>query len=539
VQVCDDAEIVRLQAELEELREARATLITAQRIAHFGSWEWDTRSGEVKWSDEVYRIFGLDPETFQPQIDSILALSPPEEQGRGQELIDRCIANRRGGSYEQRFYRPDGSLGTYVSTFEPVFDDSDELIGMVGVAHDISERKQAEAERNELEMRYQQAQRMESLGRLAGGVAHDLNNLLTPIIAYGEILVQRKSSEDKAQHYLEEIINAGKRARDLVSQLLAFSRKQTLTVKPIDLNEVITGFQQLLRRTIREDIDITLELAARLPAIRADHGQLEQVLMNLAVNSQDAMPDGGCLTIATRLAAGATEQSEAEGESELVELIVSDTGVGMDAETRAQVFDPFFTSKEQGHGTGLGLATVYGIVSQHGGEIRVDSQPGGGAVFHISFPACRQPIETKASEHFRQTTPGSETVLVVEDNAVVRKMVVTILRGHGYEVMSTADAQSALDIVTNHPGSLHLLLTDVIMPGMNGRQLAGEALRIRPALRVLFMSGYTDDVIAKHGVLDDGIPFIHKPFTVQALISKVQYAMQRPPLDLPEESGKG
>jgi PAS domain S-box-containing protein len=536
--VCNDAEIARLRAEFEELREAKATLTTAQRIAHFGSWEWDTRSGEVKWSDEVYRIFGLDPETFQPQIDSILALSPLEEQGRGQELIERCIANRHGGSYEQRFHRPDGSLGTYVSTFEPVFGADDELIGMVGVAHDISERKQAEAERNELEVRYQQAQRMESLGRMAGGVAHDLNNLLTPIIAYGEILLQSYASQAKPRGYLEEIIQAGIRARDLVSQLLAFGRKQTLTVKPIDLNEVIAGFEQLLRRTIREDINIRLELADGLPAIRGDRGQVEQVLMNLAVNSQDAMPDGGRLTIATCLGAAPAAGEDAAATS-MVELIVSDTGIGMDEQARAQAFDPFFTTKDQGHGTGLGLATVYGIVRQHGGEIRIDSQPGCGAVFHIVFPASRQPVEPRANDHVRQSTPGSETVLVVEDNAVVRKMVVTILRGHGYEVMSTADTRSALDIISNHPGPLHLLLTDVIMPGMNGRQLAGEALKRRSQLKVLFMSGYTDDVIAKHGVLDNGIPFIHKPFTVQTLVSKVRHALQAPSLSLPEGSGKG
>jgi PAS domain S-box-containing protein len=535
--VCRDDEVDRLRSELEELREAKATLTTAQRIAHFGSWEWDTRSGEVKWSDEVYRIFGLDPETFQPQIDSILALSPPEEQGRGQELIDRCIANRHGGSYEQRFYRPDGSQGTYVSTFEPVFDDNDELIGMVGVAHDISERKQAETERNELEMRYQQAQRMESLGRLAGGVAHDLNNLLTPIIAYGEILLKRYSSEAKPRGYLEEIVQAGMRARDLVGQLLAFGRKQTLNVEPINLNEVITGFEKLLRRTIREDIDIRLELTGGLPAIRADRGQLEQVLMNLAVNSQDAMPDGGRLTIATCL--GTTPAEEEDTSTGMVELIVSDTGVGMDEQASTQAFDPFFTTKKQGKGTGLGLATVYGIVRQHGGEIRVESQPGRGAVFHTLFPSSRQPVEARANDNDRQSTPGSETVLVVEDNAVVRKMVVTILRGHGYEVMSTADTRSALDIISNHPGPLHLLLTDVIMPGMNGRQLASEAIRRRSQLKVLFMSGYTDDVIAKHGVLDDGIPFIHKPFTVQSLVSKVRYALQAPPLSLPEESDKG
>lgn len=222
----------------------------------------------------------------------------------------------------------------------------------------------------------------------------------------------------------------------------------------------------------------------------------------------------------------------------MVELTVSDTGVGMDEQAQTQAFDPFFTTKELGQGTGLGLATVYGIVRQHGGEIRIDSQPGCGAVFHIWFPASKQPVVPRPTGQAQQSTPGSETILVVEDNAVVRKMVVTILRGHGYEVMSTADTRSALDIISNHPGPLHLLLTDVIMPGMNGRQLAGEAIRRRSQLRVLFMSGYTDDVIAKHGVLDDGIPFIHKPFTVQALVSKVRYTLQQPPLSLPEEQGK-
>lgn len=534
--MCDNDEMARLRAELGRLRNAAATLATAQRIAHFGTWEWDVRTGEVTWSDEVYRIFGLDPETFQPQIDSILALSPLEEQGRGKELVERSIASRLGGSYEQTFYRPDGTKGTYLSTFEPVFDEHGELVRMVGVAHDISERKRAEAERNELADKYQQALRMESLGRLAGGIAHDLNNLLTPILGYADLLQARLASQPDVLAQVAPITQAAEQARDLVSRLLAFGRKQILMARPHDVNRVITEFESLLRRTIREDIEFRLDLAAGLPTVFIDRSQLEQVLMNLAVNSMDAMPDGGVFAISTRLTPSDKCQTDDGARERFVTITVSDTGVGMDQGTRAQVFDPFFTTKVKNKGTGLGLATVYGIVHQHGGDIRLESEPGEGAVFHIAFPACDQPPTVRRTEgQGRERSPeNSETILVAEDSQEVRFFVNEALDRQGFKVVTASSGQACLKLISRYTEPIDLLVTDVVMPDINGRQLAAEAIKLRPQLRVLFMSGYDDDVIATHGVLDESIPFIQKPFTGQDLTSKVRWALRQPPLILPE-----
>jgi len=377
-----------------------------------------------------------------------------------------------------------------------------------------------------MEEQYRQSLKMESIGRLAGGVAHDLNNMLTPILGYGTMLLNDLSTGDVRRHAVENIVHAGTRARDLVQQLLAFSRKQMLEFRSIDLNSELKVINNLLRRTVREDIAIRFEPAAGSLLICGDLGQLEQVLMNLAINAQDAMPEGGTLSIAT-----AAVELDAQAAQELPEtkpgsyavLRISDTGTGMDSATLAQIFEPFFTTKARGHGTGLGLSTAYGAVKQHGGSIAVDSAPGQGTTFSIYLPLSAQPSACVATEESEPSNaPGRETILLTEDDDMARELAETILSLQGYEVLSAASGQEALELLAQQSSEIDLLLTDVIMPDMNGNQLYNQIATRKPAIKVLYMSGYPANVIAPRGVMTDSLNFIQKPFMVNSLITKVR-----------------
>ncbi len=402
---------------------------------------------------------------------------------------------------------------------------------ILGLCSDISERKEKET----LQSQFYQSQKLESVGRLAGGVAHDLNNLLSPILGYAEMLVDDYGLEGDADHResAQEIVNAAMRARDLVRQLLAFSRKQVLAFKPLDLNELMRRFEKLLRRTIREDVDIHLALAEAVPPIQGDLGQLEQVIMNLAVNGQDAMPDGGRLIIETRVVR--LDQAYADSKpgvkpGDYVMLMVSDTGCGMDSEIRAHLFEPFFTTKAMDKGTGLGLATVYGIVKQHGGNIWVYSEPGKGTSFKVYLPVSdpEQP-----SQHSPSPLPanlrGTETILLVEDNPQVRKLARILLRRRGYTVLSAENGRAALAVLEQAAAPVDLLLTDVVMPEMSGKALYDRIAAGYASLKVLYMSGYSDNVIAHRGVLDPGVQFIQKPFSLEALATKVREVLDGSP----------
>lgn len=389
---------------------------------------------------------------------------------------------------------------------------------IIAVARDLTARKVLETKLN-------QAHKMEAIGRLAGGVAHDLNNLLTPIIGYGEILMADIDGSEQAKDKLGHIVKAGMGARDLVRQLLAFSRKQMLEYKAMDINEVLDQFVNLIRRTIREDIAIDIVKESYIEPVMADIGQIEQVIMNLIVNAADAMPDGGTITIKTSL-------TELEDHFEFVRpeamtgkyvvLAVSDTGVGMDQETQLQIFEPFFTTKGE-LGTGLGLATVYGIIKQHNGNISVYSKPGNGSTFKIYLPVSkRADIDEPAGSGASTTLQGTETILLVEDNDEVRNTVFDILEHQGYTVLVANNGIDALEIMSSQGSRVQMLLTDVVMPGMNGKELYATLSRDYPGLKVLYMSGYTDNIIVHHGVLEDGMQFIQKPFTNQAIAAKVR-----------------
>ena len=375
-----------------------------------------------------------------------------------------------------------------------------------------------------------QAQKMEAIGKLAGGVAHDFNNQLTVILSYAELALGRMRETDPGHRETREIAAAARRAASLTQQLLAFSRKQVMEIRPVDLNRIAGDLEPMLRRILGEDIALKLDLAPGLGRVLADAGQLEQVLMNLVVNARDAMPAGGTLTI--RTAASRTEDTVARGQAGMepgpcVLLTVADTGVGMDDATRVRVFEPFFTTKERGKGTGLGLSTVYGIVKQSGGHVWVQSRPDRGTTFHICLPeapdAPAAGTEPSRPESDATVDPrGTETILLAEDEAPVRALATQALRAAGFTVLAATDSDEALRLARQHPGEIHLLLTDLIMPGVSGAALAGQVIASRPGARVLYMSGYADDDAIRHGVLEPGARFIGKPFATNALVRKVR-----------------
>ena len=399
------------------------------------------------------------------------------------------------------------------------------------LSNDVTERTQAEEALRNSEAQLRQALKMEAVGKLAGGIAHDFNNLLTVINGYSEMCLRRLPPHDEMYGRIDEIKKAGDRAGVLTRQLLAFSRKQILQPEVIDLNHVVVELSKMLQRLIGEDVDLLMRLDADLGRVKADPSQLEQVLMNLTVNARDAMPKGGKLTIES---SNVTLGPEFAGRhlsvpaGDYVMLAVSDTGCGMDQATQARIFEPFFTTKEIGKGTGLGLATVYGIVKQSGGSVWVYSEVGQGTTFKIYLPCVDAPAQNlKTNNNNGELTAGEGTVLLVEDEAMVRQMAVEILKECGYTVLEARDGDEALLLARQHAGEIHLMLTDVVMPRMSGRELAEQLAVFRPNVRVLYMSGYTDDAIVHHGVLDEGTAFIGKPFTMEALAQKVSETLDR------------
>jgi PAS domain S-box-containing protein len=437
-----------------------------------------------------------------------------------EELWREIVSGRTWrGRFTNR--KKDGSLFLEEAVISPIREKTDRISHFVSVKRDITDQVR-------LEDQLHHALKMEAIGQLAGGVAHDFNNLLTPILGYTELLLMTLPSDDSSRPPLLEIRTAAENARDLTQRLLAFGRKQLIEMRVIDPSEIVTRFAKILRRTIREDIEIVLRLAPMRSHIRADPSQIEQILMNLAVNAQDAMAHGGVMTIETDIVEFDEQYSRLHpgvSPGAYTMLAVSDNGVGMDPETIGHIFEPFFTTKEKGKGTGLGLSSVYGVVKQHGGEIQVDSEPGRGTMLKIFLPRVDHDEAPQASVSAFQRHTGSETVLVVEDNRMVRELTARVLREYGYTVLEAGGPEECFMLLSGHKGVVHLLLADVVLPGMNGKELYLKLLEIRPRLKVLYMSGYTDDVINHHGALEEGTYFIQKPYSVQGLVRKVRSAL--------------
>jgi len=441
------------------------------------------------------------------------------------EEAARAARTGHGRTIQYRMRHKDGSWHVLESGASTVLNAHGQVEKLVIVNRDVSARKQ-------LEEQFRQSQKMEAVGRLSGGVAHDFNNILGVIIGYAEFLQERMAPEDSLRGSVDEILKAGKRAASLTRQLLAFSRQQVLDPKVIDLNSIVLDMEKLMRRLIGEDIELSTPLSPDVGHVKADQGQLEQVIMNLAVNARDAMPQGGKLTISTENMVMDQEfvrrYPYPVQPGPYICLTVTDSGIGMDAETKARAFEPFFTTKEKGKGTGLGLSTVYGVVKQSGGYIDIYSTPGKGTSFKIYLPRVDDAIKA----HGPLAGPaasfeGKETILLAEDEESLRKLTRTTLESLGYVVLEANDGVEALEVSEQHEGPIHLLLTDVVMPGMGGRTLAQELTRRRPETRIVYMSGYTGQAVGSQSPIEPGSDFLSKPFTRETLARKIREALDR------------
>jgi len=513
--VLDLTELKKAQTEIDRLaRIVESTdeaIISLSLDGHILSWN---RGAERLYGYAGGEIIGKSSHVFFP-----------ENRKKECAIVKASVESARSlDNYETVHIAKSGELKPVSLTVSPMRDESGQIVGMSTIVRDLTQAKKTQ----QLEEQFRQVQRVESLGRLTGGVAHDFNNLLMVISSYTEMLQQRLPPEDPLRRNTQQILKASERAASLTQQLLAFSRKQVLSPQVIDLNAVVDETAKMVKRLIGEDIELALLPTKPLWSVMADPGQMTQVLMNLCVNARDAMPQGGKLTIETQnvvVDAQPAAKHPAFLPGNYAMLAVSDTGTGMTKEVQEHLFEPFFTTKERGKGTGLGLATVYGIVKQSGGDIWVYSEPNNGSCFKLYFPKVDQPVTATIHQQFSTIENHGETILVVEDEDALRESVSEYLRELGYKVLKAADGQQALELADRYDGFIHLLLTDVIMPKMSGPELA-RRLASRPGMVVLFMSGYTDDAIVNHGVLQADTAFIQKPFSLSALASKVHELLE-------------
>jgi two-component system cell cycle sensor histidine kinase/response regulator CckA len=517
----------RIHARTVALQSSEARLADAQEVAHIGSWEFNVPENLVWWSEELYRMYGVDRPTFHPSYDAFLDLVDPEDREKVRRSIQQSLEDAQPFEFEHRMMRPDGGVRVVHSKGRIVQNDRGQVIRLLGTGQDITDRKR-------LEEQLQQAQKMEAIGRLAGGVAHDFNNMLTSILGYAELLIQQIGPDKPMGRDLSQIQAAAQRAAALTKQLLAFSRKQALAMAPVDLNEVVRTLEPMLGRLLGARVMIATTLADDLHRVLADAPQLEHLMINLSLNARDAMPQGGTLTIATRnVELGAADMAAHPGAQagSYAIMRVTDTGVGMSPEVQARIFEPFFTTKERGRGTGLGLAAIYGTVKQLGGFIDVDSRLGTGTTFTIYLPKTEQVAQTSRVSTQTISPPGTETILLVEDEDSVRAFTKTALQRFGYRVLEAASAEAAL-IVLEHAEAppIHLLLTDIVLPGMDGWELAVRLTQDRPDIQVLFMSGYADNW-TDHPLLKQKAHLLEKPFSTSALFTKIRQLFGDGPSD--------
>jgi len=636
----------RKQAE-DALNRKHTMLARTEAVAHVGSWEWEVEGDKVTWSEELFRILGLEPMEEAPPFKEHQAFYVPEDRVRLVEAVEECLQNSVPYDLEVRVTRTDGQLRHCVVRGIPEHGADGRVKRLYGSLHDITERKRIEAtlrlqslvldqiedrvtvtdlngvityvndaevrafgySRDELigfttdkygedpergatqrqiveetlekgawrgqvvnqtvagkdvildcrtrvvldeqgnkialagistditdlkkmEAQLAQAQKMESVGRLAGGVAHDFNNMLGVILGRAELCLKKTAPTDPVHKDLEQILNAAGRSADITRQLLAFARKQTIAPKVIDLNDTVDTMLQMLGRLIGEDIDLLWQPADDLWTVKMDPSQLDQILVNLCVNARDAIADVGKITIETGMKVFDTAYCDVHAgfvPGEFVLLAVSDNGYGMDKHSLDNLFEPFFTTKETGRGTGLGLATVYGIVKQNNGFINVYSEPEKGSSFRIYLPRHTADRVEKIPDKFMGPSPrgSGETILIVEDEATILEMLEIMLESLSYTILTADSPSRAMEMAHSHAGQIHLVITDVVMPEMNGRDLAEKLSALYPGINILFMSGYTSNVIAHQGVLDDGVAFIQKPFSMADLAEKVRDVLDK------------
>jgi two-component system sensor histidine kinase EvgS len=509
---------------LRDSEEFQRAMITCSPVAIYSI---DLKGNVVAWSASAQRVFGWSEEEITGRP---LPIVPGDKCGEFEALRDHTLSGEGFSNKHLVRQRKDGSLFDASLSAAPIRDGSGTIIGIMGAVEDITDRIRAEKEHDKLQAQLSQARKMESVGRLAGGVAHDYNNMLGVIMGYVEMAMERLLPDDPLQADLTEIMKATQRSIEITRQLLAFARKQTIAPRVIDLNETVEGMLKMLRRLIGEDIDLVWHPAREPGIVKMDPTQIDQILANLCVNARDAIGGVGKLTIETnraRLDEDYCVNNPGAVPGDYVMLIISDDGCGMDRDTLGNLFEPYFTTKGLGKGTGLGLATVYGIVKQNGGFIQVYSEPGNGTTFKIYLPVHhgQQSLEPEP-EQIDLPRGNGEVVLIVEDEASILKLAQAIMTRLGYTVIAAPSPAQAITLAEAHDGDIQLMITDVVMPEMNGRDLADRLKDRYPTMHVLFMSGYTADVIANRGVLGTGTNFVQKPFSQRDLAVKVREALK-------------
>jgi PAS domain S-box-containing protein len=508
------------------LRESQERLAFALEAGRMGTWDWHMTEGTIRWSESLERIVRIPVGSFGGTYEAFVDLVHPDDRQTLRQALERATTTDDEYVAECRMGPPGAQNVQMVTQGRVIRDAFGEPIRLVGVALDVTARR-------ELESQLRHAQKMESVGRLAGGIAHDFNNLLTAITGHGDLLTGSLAANDPLQVDVAAINAAAARAATLTRQLLAYGRQSLLRPEPVDLNAVIADIEPMLRRLIGEDIELRTELEPDLGWVQADVGQLDQVILNLVVNARDALSGGGSIVLSTaNVELGETDLAEhpRPREGRYVTISVTDTGVGIDEATRARIFEPYFTTKDRGRGTGLGLATVLGIIEQSGGHIDVISTVGVGSTFRAYLPRRADPRTVPVPEAGPGGLPdqGHETILLAEDEESVRRMTATVLERYGYRVIEARDGTAALDAAAAHDGPIDLLLTDVIMPGLNGRQLADRFAAVHPEARVLFMSGYAGEALSAQGALNSSVAFLAKPFLPAELARRVRAVLDDP-----------
>jgi two-component system, cell cycle sensor histidine kinase and response regulator CckA len=538
----EKGKVLRMLGVLQDVTERMQTLTSLlaseeryRQIAAVVEWSNDavigcTLDGVIlSWNRGATRMYGFDEADMLGQLTARIV--PDGLRAEHGELLARVRAGEAVEHHETVRRKKDGSKVEVSLTISPIRGMDRKIVGISKIARDLTERRRAEVALRRAEQQLRDAQKMEAVGLLAGGIAHDFNNTLSAIVGYTELVLENLSPGDPNRSDILEVRKAGASAVSLTRQLLALSRRQVLSPRVIDLNQIVSHLERMVRRLIGAQVELKFGLSTELGRVSADPGQIEQVIMNLVLNARDAMSERGTLTIATNNVSLDLERSEALNVTPgpYIELSVGDTGSGMNASTIERIFEPFFTTKEKGKGTGLGLSTALGIVQQSGGAIDLESALGEGTTFRVYLPRTERPVQSAYSvPPARLTNRSWETILLVEDEDQVRALARTALTRHGYHVLEAEQGEQALAICAQHVGSIHLLLTDVVMPQMGGRELAERATMLRPEMKVLFMSGYANDDILAHGAMGDGVVLLQKPITPNMLARRVREVLDQP-----------
>jgi len=510
------AEITEHRRTEERLKRSAHLLAQAEQVAGMGGWLWDIPTNTVTWSDQLYRIYGIQDEDFSASFEGYLDRVHPEDRELAQRTVQKALNDHQPFEFDQRIVLPDGTVRFLHARGEVILNEQGQPVQMIGVNQDMTKQ-------HELEEQLLHAQKMDAIGQLAGGIAHDFNNMMMAVRGFSDLLLLDLPPDAKLRGHVEDIQAATDQAVALTRQLLAFARRQVLQPRVLDLNIHLTQIAQVVGRLIGEDIKLSLVLDPKLGRVKVDPVQLDQVVINLALNARDAMPQGGRLRIrTTNVLMGNGETGSTGSPDPYVALVVTDTGCGMAENTQERIFEPFFTTKPQGKGTGLGLSTVYGIVKQSGGHISVESQPGRGTTFTIYFPQVREELPVSGPQLVTgDGCRGSETILVVEDETVVERFICEALRSYGYTVLSARRGDEALALARSHHGPINLLLTDVVMPGMNGVETARQLRTLRHDIKVVLMSGYADTPSIRNGALTEG-RFLQKPILAPVLARTIR-----------------